>query len=45
MWEKSGSQVMAKMLLVSRISFFFNYQYLINGMTSDSNIMHVDRHE
>ena len=38
MWEKSGSQVMAK-------SVFFNIHCLINGLTSDSDFLHVDRHK
>ena len=33
------------MLLVNQISVFFSCQYLINGFTSDSDILHVDIHE
>ena len=36
-WEKFGSQVMAKNALgQSAFSVFFNRQYLVNGLTSDS---------
>ena len=45
MLEKSDSQVLPKMLLANQISVFFNCQYLINGLTSDSDFLHVVRHE
>ena len=35
----------SKMLLTNQISVFFNCHYLINGLTSDSSVVHVDRHE
>ena len=34
-----------KMLSVNQISLFFNCQYLINGLTSDSDFLHIDKHE
>ena len=45
MWEKSGSQVMAKNALGHQISVFFSHRYLISGLASDSDFLHVDRHE
>ena len=36
---------MAKMLSTNQISVFFDRQYLVNGLTSDSTFLHVDRHE
>ena len=45
MWEKSGSQIMAKNALGQSDFIIFNCQYLRNGLTSDSNFLHVDRHE
>ena len=45
MWEKSGSQVMAKIFLASQIPVFCNRQYLINGLRSDSEFLHIDRHK
>ena len=45
MWEKSGSQVMAKNALGQSDFIIFKCQYLRNGLTSDSNFLHVDRHE
>ena len=44
MWEKSCSQVMTKNALSQSDFVFFNYQYLINGVTSDSDFLQVDRH-
>ena len=48
-WEKFGSQVMAKNALgQSAFSVFFNRQYLVNGLTSDSIFfffLHADRHD
>ena len=44
-WEKPDSEVMAKMLSTNQISVFFDRQYLVNGLTSDSTFLHVDRHE
>ena len=45
-WRKSVSQVMLKkMLLVNQISVFVNCQYLINELTSDFDLLHLDRHE
>ena len=39
-WEKFGSQVMAKNALgQSAFSVFFNRQYLVNGLTSDERYM------
>ena len=38
MWQKPDFQVM-------QISVFFNCQYLINRLTSDSDFLHVGRHE
>ena len=34
-----------KMLLANQILVLFNRQYLINGLASDSEFLHVDRHE
>ena len=34
-----------KIISASQISVFFNRQYLINGLTSDSDFLHVGRHE
>ena len=45
MWEKHGSQVMAKMFSANQITVFFNH-YLINGVTCDSDFfLPVDKHE
>ena len=43
MLEKSGSQVMAINVLGQ--SDFSIRQYLITGITSDSDFLYVDRHE
>ena len=44
--KKSSSQVMAKNALCqSDFSILFNYHYLVNGLTSDCDIFHVDGQE
>ena len=41
-WFSSYGQ---KMVSTNQIPIFFNCQYLVNGLTSDSDFLHVDRHE
>ena len=44
-WEKLVLKEWVKMLSANQISIFFNRQYPVHGLKSDSNFLHVDRHE